>query len=236
MNIEPGEKKSFWLSANGLALVVFLAAAAYFLWTEHRAHVVSFLPYTLLLLCVGMHFFMHRGHGGHGGGGAADHPEVVARVVERRERRVRQPFAQPVPVEERHDRVDVGLELHQPLARVRHSAIPNAFKLDAVMLFKTLGKGHKVGRVHGKPVGMAGIADDLIARHGRAALSECHQHVVLALDDHMGGFGGPAPAGRLEEVVDRVGLETTSKSNSYGVDRYVAFTDCDLESRAILLP
>jgi len=66
MNTEHGEKKSFWLSPSGIALVVFLAAAGYFLWTEHRAHVVGFLPYTFLLLCVGMHFFMHGSHGGHG--------------------------------------------------------------------------------------------------------------------------------------------------------------------------
>lgn len=37
----------------------------YFLLTEHRAHVIQFLPYLLLLACPLMHFFMHRGHGGH---------------------------------------------------------------------------------------------------------------------------------------------------------------------------
>lgn len=44
----------------------FLAIAGYFLFTEHRAHVIPYLPFLLLLACPLMHFFMHRGHG-HGG-------------------------------------------------------------------------------------------------------------------------------------------------------------------------
>ncbi|WP_081648108.1 DUF2933 domain-containing protein [Pseudomonas sp. G5(2012)] len=48
----------------------FLAIAGYFLFTEHRAHVLPYLPFLLLLACPLMHFFMHRGHGhGHGHGG-----------------------------------------------------------------------------------------------------------------------------------------------------------------------
>jgi len=56
-----------WRSRNRLVLIGFLAIAAYFLWTEHRAHVVQYLPFLLLLLCPLLHFF-HGGHGGHGGG------------------------------------------------------------------------------------------------------------------------------------------------------------------------
>lgn len=52
-----------WRSKNRLVLIAFLAIAAYFLWTEHRAHVVRFLPYGLLLLCPLLHLFQ----GGHGG-------------------------------------------------------------------------------------------------------------------------------------------------------------------------
>jgi hypothetical protein len=55
-----------WRSRNKVVLLGFLAIAAYFLWTEHRAHVVQFLPYGLLLLCPLLHLF-HGGHGGHGG-------------------------------------------------------------------------------------------------------------------------------------------------------------------------
>ncbi|GAB3380025.1 DUF2933 domain-containing protein [Azotobacter armeniacus] len=40
----------------------FLAIAGYFLLTEHRAHVVPYLPFLLLLACPLMHLFMHGGH------------------------------------------------------------------------------------------------------------------------------------------------------------------------------
>jgi hypothetical protein len=48
------------------ALIGFLAVAAFFLWTEHRAHLLGVLPYLLILACPLMHMF-HHGHG-HGGG------------------------------------------------------------------------------------------------------------------------------------------------------------------------
>lgn len=41
----------------------FILIAAYFLITEHRAHVVPYLPLLLLLACPLLHVF-HR-HGGH---------------------------------------------------------------------------------------------------------------------------------------------------------------------------
>ena len=49
-----------------LALLGFLAIAAFFVLTEHRAHVFGVVPYLLLLACPLLHFFMHRRHGGHG--------------------------------------------------------------------------------------------------------------------------------------------------------------------------
>lgn len=55
-----------------IALVAFFVIGGYFLWTGHRAHVVEFLPWLLLIGCCAMHFFMHRGHGGHG---ASHEPE-----------------------------------------------------------------------------------------------------------------------------------------------------------------
>jgi len=58
-------------SKNRKVLFAFLAIAAYFLLTEHRAHVVEFLPYLLLLSCLVLHLFMHRG-GGHGSGHKGD--------------------------------------------------------------------------------------------------------------------------------------------------------------------
>ncbi|MFZ5894717.1 MAG: DUF2933 domain-containing protein [Myxococcota bacterium] len=45
---------------------VFLAIGAFFLWEEHRAHLLGALPYLLLLACPLMHLFMHHGHGGQG--------------------------------------------------------------------------------------------------------------------------------------------------------------------------
>ncbi len=40
----------------------FLAVAAFFLWSEHRAHLMGVLPYLLLLACPLMHLFHHHGH------------------------------------------------------------------------------------------------------------------------------------------------------------------------------
>jgi apolipoprotein N-acyltransferase len=65
MNPEP-----FWHSR--WVLWGFLAVAAFFLWTEHRAHVMGILPYLLFLACPLMHLFHHHGHRHHYGG-EADH-------------------------------------------------------------------------------------------------------------------------------------------------------------------
>ncbi|WP_157314596.1 DUF2933 domain-containing protein [Chitinibacter sp. GC72] len=56
----------FWGSRYSMGLLVIGAVAAYFLLTEHLAHVISALPFLLLLACPLMHIFMHHGHGGHG--------------------------------------------------------------------------------------------------------------------------------------------------------------------------
>ncbi len=46
-------------------MIAFLVIAAFFLITEHTAHVFGLLPYVLLLLCPLLHMFMHSGHGDH---------------------------------------------------------------------------------------------------------------------------------------------------------------------------
>ena len=54
-------------------LLAFIAVAAYFLITEHRAPLsglLYYLPFLLLLACPLMHLFMHGGHGDHSSGGA----------------------------------------------------------------------------------------------------------------------------------------------------------------------
>lgn len=66
------DRKTFnipsWLrSPSGIVLIVFLAIAAFYLITEHTAHVFGLLPYALLLLCPFLHLFMHGGHSDHDG-------------------------------------------------------------------------------------------------------------------------------------------------------------------------
>lgn len=51
----------FWLGTG-----VFTTMAIFFLWTEHRAHLLGALPWLLLLACPLLHLGMHRGHGHHG--------------------------------------------------------------------------------------------------------------------------------------------------------------------------
>lgn len=61
--------KAILRSRTGLALLAFLAIAAFYLVTEHTAHVFGVAPYLLLLLCPLLHLF----HGGHGGGHSGHH-------------------------------------------------------------------------------------------------------------------------------------------------------------------
>ena len=62
MTDEMHSPKSLFRSRNGVALLVFAAIGGFFLFTEHRAHVLGLLPYLLLLACPLMHMFMHHGH------------------------------------------------------------------------------------------------------------------------------------------------------------------------------
>lgn len=69
----PADRPSggFWRSRGGLVAIGFLLIAAFLLFSEHRAHVLGYLPFLLLLACPLMHLFMHHGHGGrhdHGAG------------------------------------------------------------------------------------------------------------------------------------------------------------------------
>jgi hypothetical protein len=58
-------------SKSNISLIVFMVIAAAFLVSEHRAHIVGWIPYwpyLFLLACPLMHLFMHGGHGhGHHG-------------------------------------------------------------------------------------------------------------------------------------------------------------------------
>jgi len=52
-----GKRRVNWI------LIGFLAIAAFFLFSEHRAHLLGVLPFLLLLACPLMHLLMHHGHG-----------------------------------------------------------------------------------------------------------------------------------------------------------------------------
>ncbi|WP_149536836.1 DUF2933 domain-containing protein [Siccirubricoccus phaeus] len=54
-----------WRTRGGVVLLGFLAVGAFYLLTEHTAHLLGALPYLLLLACPLMHLFMHHGHGDH---------------------------------------------------------------------------------------------------------------------------------------------------------------------------
>ena len=62
----------WWRTRTGIVFFGFLAIGAYFLITEHSAHLafaIPYFPWLLLAACPLMHLFMHGGHGDHGGGG-----------------------------------------------------------------------------------------------------------------------------------------------------------------------
>lgn len=64
---QDGKKISnFWKTRAGLVLIGFAAIAGLLLAYEHRIHLLTGNgPLLLFLLfCIGMHFFMHSGHGG----------------------------------------------------------------------------------------------------------------------------------------------------------------------------
>lgn len=60
-----GARGGFWRSRAAVVFIAFAIIAAAYLLLEHRAHVLPWLPFGLLLLCPLMHLFMHGGHGGH---------------------------------------------------------------------------------------------------------------------------------------------------------------------------
>jgi hypothetical protein len=59
-------------SIQRVCIALFLGIVAFFLLSEHTAHVFGVLPYLLILACPLMHLFMHHGHGGHGRHGPDD--------------------------------------------------------------------------------------------------------------------------------------------------------------------
>lgn len=63
----PGDGRIVGLlrSRAGRAVCILLALSGLGLAFEHRVHLLASLPLLLpLAICLGMHLFMHRGHGG----------------------------------------------------------------------------------------------------------------------------------------------------------------------------
>ena len=62
--MDTSHKFSFtkWLRSKiGLALIIFLMIASFFLIAEHTAHLFGLLPYALLLLSILLFLFLSRG-------------------------------------------------------------------------------------------------------------------------------------------------------------------------------
>jgi len=55
-------KPGYWTSLHGVTTLILVASAFYFLFVEHGAHILPYLPYLIILLCPLMHVFMHKGH------------------------------------------------------------------------------------------------------------------------------------------------------------------------------
>ena len=51
----------------GIASYIALAVLAFLILRDHATHLLSAVPYLLLLACPLMHIFMHGGHGHHHG-------------------------------------------------------------------------------------------------------------------------------------------------------------------------
>ncbi len=64
---QDGSGKRRWPSLDSRWILLgFLAVGAFFLFTEHRAHLLGFLPFAILLACPLMHMMHGHGHGSHG--------------------------------------------------------------------------------------------------------------------------------------------------------------------------
>lgn len=57
-----GKVTALVASPWGLLVTVALAGLGLYLFMTHTGHVLSALPYLLLLACPLMHLFMHHGH------------------------------------------------------------------------------------------------------------------------------------------------------------------------------
>jgi hypothetical protein len=64
---EPGEGPRRFRIPWMWGFLLFLAIAVFFLWEEHRAHLLGAIPFVLVALCLLLHPLMHGRHGGGSG-------------------------------------------------------------------------------------------------------------------------------------------------------------------------
>ena len=67
MPVQTDSNHSAWGARTTLVFAAFAVVAAFFLISEHRAHLLPYLPWLLLAACPLMHLFMHGRHSGHAG-------------------------------------------------------------------------------------------------------------------------------------------------------------------------
>lgn len=77
MDAKSSGRAGFW---SGATLGAFFTAIAFFLWTEHRAHLYGAIPYILVLVCVLVLFLFLHSRGNPTEGQAMQKPSAGLRV------------------------------------------------------------------------------------------------------------------------------------------------------------
>ena len=72
------QSKSKLIKIGGAAVVGLGVLVLYLLSTGHTGHVVSSVPFLLILACPLMHVFMHGSHGAHGAHGESHAGHVMS--------------------------------------------------------------------------------------------------------------------------------------------------------------
>ncbi len=74
MNEQPQSREDLISRRMKQVFALFAIIGGFFIFAEHRAHLIPYLPWLFLAACPLMHVFMHHGHGGHQHHGSSDAP------------------------------------------------------------------------------------------------------------------------------------------------------------------
>ena len=77
-------KPGFWTSLHGMATLILTGVALYFIFVDHSAHILPYIPFLIILWGPLMHIFMHKGHGDHGENSKGEHQHQDAEEAYRR--------------------------------------------------------------------------------------------------------------------------------------------------------